>query len=62
MGFHTLPKSSSAIPTFLSAGVPFINMYTVMDTTAKTPVMAHIRKIIFAVFSITLFILFILHK
>ena len=50
-GCQTVPKRSSLTPTLRSAGVPFINMYMVMDATAKTAKKAQTVKMISAAIS-----------
>ena len=51
VGAHSVPNKRSITPTFANAGVPFRNIYKVIEITANIATIAHIRNIIFTVFS-----------
>ena len=59
VGFHSVLHNRFKTPTLLSAGVPFQNIYSVIEHTAKIATTAQNRKIYFAVFSITCLFMFI---
>ena len=59
VGFHCVLHNRFKTPTLFSAGVPFQNIYSVIEHTANIAMTAQNRNIYFAVFSITCLIMFL---